>query len=294
MATLRDIKRKIEGVKKTQKITRAMNMVASAKLRTTQDKMQGFRPYAHKFMELLQSVKARGDPGVHPLLLPHDEVNTVEIILLTSDRGLCGAFNTNLIATAERFMKDRSANGQKTSLTTLGHKGRDYFRRRKVERRREERGILENPNMSTASEVGREVTDLFLAGTCDEVHIIFSHFVSMAIQKPNIMQLIPIPLAETTEEPVKGVIPLDYIYEPSVTAVVKDLLPTYINVQILNCLWETAVSEHAARMTAMDNATRNCGDMISSLTLVMNKARQAAITAELMDIVGCAEALRGK
>jgi len=267
MAALRDIKRKIEGVKKTQKITRAMNMVASAKLRATQDKMQGFRPYAHKFMELLQSVKTRGDPGVHPLLLPHDEVNTVEIILLTSDRGLCGAFNANLIATAERLMKDRSANGQKTSLTTLGRKGRDYFRRRKVERRREERGILENPNMST--------------------------FVSMAIQRPTIMQLIPIPLGGTTEEPAKGVIPLDYIYEPSVTAIVKDLLPTYINVQILNCMWETAVSEHAARMTAMDNATRNCGDMISSLTLVMNKARQAAITAELMDIVGGAEALKG-
>lgn len=293
MATLRDIKRKIDGVKKTQKITRAMNMVASAKLRATQDKMQGFRPYAHKFMELLQSVKARGDPGVHPLLLPRDEVNTVEIILVTSDRGLCGAFNTNLISKAERLMKERAANGQKISLTTLGRKGRDYFRRRNVERRREERGILEKPNMSTASEIGKEVTGLFLAGACDEVHIISSHFISMAIQRPTIMQLVPIPLEETKEEPTGAVIPLDYIYEPSVAAVVNNLLPIYINVQILNCLWETSVSEHAARMTAMDNATRNCGDMITNLTLVMNKARQAAITKELMDIVGGAEALKG-
>ncbi len=294
MPTLRDIKRKIDGVKKTQKITRAMNMVAAAKLRTTQDKMEGFRPYANKFMELLQSVKARGDPGVHPLLLPHDEVNTVELVLLTADRGLCGAFNANLIGTAERFMKERSADGQKVSLTTLGRKGRDYFRRRKIERRRDELKILEKPDMSIASEIGKEVTDLFLKGVCDEVYIVFAHFVSMAVQRPTIMQLIPIPLEETKEEPTGGAIPLDYIYEPSVAAVVRDLLPIYVNVQILNCLWETAVSEHAARMTAMDNATRNCGDVISTLTLQMNKARQAAITKELMDIVGGAEALKAK
>ncbi len=290
MATLRDIKSKIDGVKKTRKIVRAMNMVASAKLRTTQDKMQSFRPYANKFAELLQDLRARTDPGVHPFLQSRDTVNTVELVLLTADRGLCGAFNSNLIATAERFMKERSANGQKISLTTLGRKGRDYFRRRKIERRREERGVLERPNISIASEIGKEATDLFLAGDCDEVHIVFSKFVSMAIQRPTLMQLIPIPSGEMAEE---AKIPIDFIYEPSVSAVAESLLPTYINVQILSCLWETAVSEHAARMTAMDNATRNCSDMITNLTLVYNKARQAAITKELMDIVGGAEALKG-
>jgi len=289
MATLRDIKRKIDAVKKTQQITRAMNMVAAAKLRTTQQQLDQFVPYATQLTEIMNRVAAGVEPEGFPLLMAHEEVVKVELISLTADRGLCGAFNTNLIATAEKFMQAKEQEGLEVSLTQLGRKGRDYFRRRKRDVRVFHEGMLNNPNYGDASALGQEVIDLFLTHEVDEVYVCYSEFINMVTQRPVVKKLLPI-APETVEEEEQE--QLEYIFEPSREGVLNDLLPNYIKLQILEVFFQTAVSEHAARMTAMDNAVNNCKEMVRDLTLIYNKARQAAITAELMDIVGGVEALK--
>ncbi len=289
MATLRDIKRKIDAVKKTQQITRAMNMVAAAKLRTTQQQLDQFVPYATQLTEIMNRVAAGVEPEGFPLLMAHEEVVKVELISLTADRGLCGAFNTNLIATADKFIQEKEQEGLEVSLTQLGRKGRDYFRRRKRPLRVFHEGMLNNPNYGDASALGQEVIDLFLTHEVDEVYVCYSEFINMVTQRPAVKKLLPI-TPETMEEEEQEL--LEYIFEPSREGVLNDLLPNYIKLQLLECFFQTAVSEHAARMTAMDNAVNNCKEMVRDLTLVYNKARQAAITAELMDIVGGVEALK--
>ncbi|NIQ92180.1 MAG: ATP synthase F1 subunit gamma [Deltaproteobacteria bacterium] len=289
MATLRDIKRKIDAVKKTQQITRAMNMVAAAKLRTTQQQLDQFVPYATQLTEIMNRVAAGVEPEGFPLLMAHEEVVKVELISLTADRGLCGAFNTNLIATADKFIQEKEQEGLEVSLTQLGRKGRDYFRRRKRPLRVFHEGMLNNPNYGDASALGQEVIDLFLTHEVDEVYVCYSEFINMVTQRPVVKKLLPI-TPETMEEEEQEL--LEYIFEPSREGVLNDLLPNYIKLQLLECFFQTAVSEHAARMTAMDNAVNNCKEMVRDLTLVYNKARQAAITAELMDIVGGVEALK--
>jgi F-type H+-transporting ATPase subunit gamma len=289
MATLRDIKRKIDAVKKTQQITRAMNMVAAAKLRTTQQQLDQFVPYATQLTEIMNRVAAGVEPQGFPLLMAHEEVVKVELISITADRGLCGAFNTNLIATADKFIQEKEQEGLEVSLTQLGRKGRDYFRRRKRPLRIFHEGMLNNPNYGDASSLGQEVIDLFLTHEVDEVYVCYSEFINMVTQRPVVKKLLPI-TPETMEEEEQEL--LEYIFEPSREGVLNDLLPNYIKLQLLECFFQTAVSEHAARMTAMDNAVNNCKEMVRDLTLVYNKARQAAITAELMDIVGGVEALK--
>ena len=289
MATLRDIKRKIDAVKKTQQITRAMNMVAAAKLRTTQQQLDQFIPYATQLTEIMNRVAAGVEPEGFPLLMAHEEVVKVELISLTADRGLCGAFNTNLIATADKFIQEKEQEGLEVSLTQLGRKGRDYFRRRKRPLRVFHEGMLNNPNYGDASALGQEVIDLFLTHEVDEVYVCYSEFINMVTQRPAVKKLLPI-TPETMEEEEQEL--LEYIFEPSREGVLNDLLPNYINLQLLEFFFQTAVSEHAARMTAMDNAVNNCKEMVRDLTLIYNKARQAAITAELMDIVGGVEALK--
>ena len=289
MATLRDIKRKIDAVKKTQQITRAMNMVAAAKLRTTQQQLDQFIPYATQLTEIMNRVAAGVEPEGFPLLMAHEEVVKVELISLTADRGLCGAFNTNLIATADKFIQEKEQEGLEVSLTQLGRKGRDYFRRRKRDVRVFHEGMLNNPNYGDASALGQEVIDLFLTHEVDEVYVCYSEFINMVTQRPVVKKLLPI-APETVEEEEQEL--LEYIFEPSREGVLNDLLPNYINLQLLEFFFQTAVSEHAARMTAMDNAVNNCKEMVRDLTLIYNKARQAAITAELMDIVGGVEALK--
>ena len=289
MATLRDIKRKIDAVKKTQQITRAMNMVAAAKLRTTQQKLDQFVPYANQLTEIMNRVAAGVEPEGFPLLMPHEEVVKVELISITADRGLCGAFNTNLIHTAEKFMAEKEQEGLELSLTLLGRKGRDYFRRRKRASRVFYEGMLNNPNMGDATSIGQEAIDLFFTHEVDEVYLCYAQFINMATQKPVVKKLLPI-APMTTEEEEQEL--LEYIFEPSREGVLNDLLPNYIHLQILEAFFQTAVSEHAARMTAMDNAVNNCKEMVRDLTLVYNKARQAGITKELMDIVGGVEALK--
>jgi len=289
MATLRDIKRKIDAVKKTQQITRAMNMVAASKLRTTQQQLDQFVPYATQLTEIMNRVAAGVEPEGFPLLMAHEEVVKVELISLTADRGLCGAFNTNLIAAADKFIQEKEQEGLELSLTQLGRKGRDYFRRRKRPVRVFHEGMLNNPNYGDASALGQEVIDLFLTHEVDEVYVCYAEFINIVTQRPVIKKLLPI-APETMEDEEQEL--LEYIFEPSREGVLNDLLPNYINLQLLEILFQTAVSEHAARMAAMDNAVNNCKEMVRDLTLVYNKARQAAITAELMDIVGGVEALK--
>ncbi len=289
MATLRDIKRKIDAVKKTQQITRAMNMVAAAKLRTTQQKLDQFVPYATQLTEIMNRVAAGVEPEGFPLLMAHEEVVKVELISLTADRGLCGAFNTNLIAAADKFIQAKEQEGLEVSVTQLGRKGRDFFRRRKRPLRTFHEGMLNNPNYGDASALGQEVIDLFLTHEVDEVYVCYSEFINMVTQRPVVKKLLPI-APETVEEEEQE--QLEYIFEPSREGALNDLLPNYIKLQLLEAFFQTAVSEHAARMTAMDNAVKNCKEMVRDLTLIYNKARQAAITAELMDIVGGVEALK--
>jgi F-type H+-transporting ATPase subunit gamma len=291
MATLRDIKRKIDAVKKTSQITRAMNMVAAAKLRGAQQNMEGFHPYATKFREVIGRLAAGVESdGTFALLTPREEVKKVELVLVTADRGLCGGFNNNLILAAERFIKAKQAAGQEISLTAAGRKGADYFRRRNYEVRKRLLALLNKPNYGDASAVGMELIDLFESGQVDEIYVVYSRFVSVAKQLPTLMKLLPIePGGDVVSELPRG---MEYLFEPSHVELLNDLLPSYVYVQILECLYQTAVSEHAARMAAMDNATSNCKEVVRSLTLTYNKARQAGITKELMDIVGGAEALK--
>jgi F-type H+-transporting ATPase subunit gamma len=289
MATLRDIRRKISAVKKTQQITRAMNMVAAAKLRTTQQLLTQFMPFAAKLTEIMDRVAAGVEPEGFPLLMTHEEVSKVELISITADRGLCGAFNTNLIATTERFLNEKKQRGLDVSLTAIGRKGRDYFRRRKVALRDQYIGLLNRPNLQDAQRVGQKAIDLFLGHDVDEVYLCYARFINMVTQRPVIKRLLPIaPEGAAGAEKEQ----IEYLFEPSRRDVLNDLLPRYIHLQLLEAFFQTAVSEHAARMTAMDNAVSNCKELVRTLTLIYNKARQASITKELMDIVGGVEALK--
>ncbi len=289
MATLQDIRRKIGAVKKTQQITKAMNMVSAAKLRGAQQRMEGFRPYAEAFAMMLGNMAGRVEPEIHPFFTPASEVTRVGLVLMTADRGLCGSFNVNLINTAVKFIREKEAQGIEVSLICVGRKGRDFFRRRKREMLAQYVDVWNKFDFSNAVTVAREVMSIFLTGAVQEVYLIHSSFINMAIQRPRLVQLLPIQPAEAAAEAPS----LEYIFEPPMEQFLEYLLPKYINVQVYHGFLENSASEYAARMTAMDNAQSNCKEMITQLTLVMNKARQAAITRELMDIVGGAEALKG-
>ena len=293
MATLRDIRNKIAAVKKTQQITKAMNMVSAAKLRGAQSRMEGFRPYAEAFSMMLGNMAGRVEPDIHPFFQKTEPVTRVGLVLMTSDRGLCGSFNVNLINTAVKFMREKEAAGIDVSLICVGRKGRDFFRRRKIEMAAQYVDVWNKFDFSNAVTVAREIMNIFLSGEVQEVHLVYATFINMAIQKPKIVQLLPIQPEETTEEAAEAGAKVEYLFEPPMEQFLEFLLPKYINVQVYHGFLENNASEHAARMTAMDNAQSNCKEMITQLTLVMNKARQAAITKELMDIVGGAEALKG-
>lgn len=290
MATLRDVKRKIDAVKKTSQITRAMNMVAAAKLRVAQQNMEKFHPYALKFKEVItRLVSGVESDGSYELLTPREEVKKVELVLFTADRGLCGSFNTNLITAAEKFIRSKQAEGIEISITTAGKKGSDYFRRRKYPVRAPYAGLLNKPSYEDAFRLGQELIGLFENRDCDEVYVIYSRFLSIVKQVPTLIKLLPV-LPEGMGEGEAQQI--EYLFEPSHSVLLNDLLPNSVFVQLLECFYQTSVSEHAARMASMDNATSNCKELVRSLTLTYNKARQAGITKELMDIVGGAEALK--
>jgi F-type H+-transporting ATPase subunit gamma len=290
MATLQDIRRKIGAVKKTQQITKAMNMVSAAKLRGAQHRMEGFRPYAGAFVKMLGNMAGRVEPEIHPFFQQAELVQRVGLVLMTADRGLCGGFNVNLINTAVKFIREKEAAGIEISLICVGRKGRDFFRRRKREMLAQYVDVWNKFDFSNAVTVAREIMSAFLTGGVQEVHLIHSSFINMGIQRPKVVQLLPIKPGEAEEEAGAST---EYLFEPPMEQFLEYLLPKYINVQVYHGFLENSACEYAARMTAMDNAQANCKEMINTLTLVMNKARQAAITRELMDIVGGAEALKG-
>jgi len=288
VASLKDIKRKVGAVQKTKQITRAMNMVAASKFKSAQVRMENFRPYAGKFMDVLNSLALRVENISHPLLAVRDP-RKIRIICMTSDRGLCGGFNTNLIKATERFIKDKSQEGKEISLINVGRKGRDYFRK-KASIIGQWVDILGKFDMTLAVSISNDLITPFIKEEYDELYLIYNQFVNVSVQRPTVIRLFPLPSIgqDVDVDPDKR---LDYAYEPSEEVLLQKLLTMYVHVLIFRALLETSAGENGSRMASMDNATKNCEDLIQSLTLKMNKARQAAITAELMDIVGGTEAL---
>ena len=296
MPTLQDVELKIKAVKKTKQITKAMNMVATSRLRGAQQNMDAFRPYAGKFAEVLGSLAEKAGEEASPLLVPKEVVKKIHIVLCTSDRGLCGGFNLNLMEKAETLMAEKAGEDVAFSFTNFGKKGRDWGRHADGEIQEEYLGVVGTTfDFSVASTSGRNLVDGFLSDAYDEVYVVYAKFLNMGKQVPTVQQLLPIPPIETAEEEDAADQPYqaEHLCEPSVDELLGELLPRNVYVQIFSALLETSTSEHAARMMAMDNATKACNDMIENLTLAYNKARQAAITADLMDIVGGAEALKG-
>ncbi len=297
MATLKEVKTKISAVKKTKQITKAMKMVATSKLRSSQMTMEAFRPYAEKFSEVLGNIADKAGEASNPLLTPREEKVKSHIVLLTSDRGLCGGFNTHLVEEAEALYEEKVAQGREVSFTNFGKKGNAWCRKNKVKIDNTYLNVVGSRiGFNTASKTGDELIRNFLVGEYDEVFVVYASFQGMASQLPVVRQILPIPVIEkktaVETETSDRYLP-EHIIEPSPSELLNEMLPRNVYIQIYHALLETSTSEHAARMRAMDNATKACDDMIDSLTLAYNKARQAAITAELMDIVGGAEALRG-
>ncbi len=289
MASFRDIKRTIQAVEKTRQITRAMNMVAASKLKSAQLRMENFRPYADKFMEVLNSVALRVDPDMHPLLAVR-EPKKVGIICMTSDRGLCGGFNSNVMRTVEEFIGYRTGEkGQEVFMVAVGRKGKDHFKKT-ANIVAHHTDVFNQFDISLASDIGDALNSSFTNEEYDELYVAYNVFHSIAIQRPKIERLLPVGPVDSIKE-LKPERRIEYIYEPSEEVLINKLLPSYIRIMIFRALLETSAGENGARMVAMDNATNNCEDMIEDLSLKYNKARQQAITAELMDIVGGTEAL---
>jgi F-type H+-transporting ATPase subunit gamma len=288
MAALKDIKRKITAVAKTKQITKAMNMVAASKFKAAQTRMENFRPYAAKFMDVLSSLALRVSPDTHPLLAVR-EPKRIRLICMTSDRGLCGGFNTNVIKATERFIASKVKEGKDVALIPVGRKGRDFFRK-KIKVLNERTDVFGKFDISLAVQIARDIISPFIREEYDELYLVFNEFRNISVQRPAVVRLFPLPSIGQDEDvdPNKRI---DYIYEPSDEVLLEKLLPMYVRVLIFRALVETSAGENGARMASMDNATRNCEEMIRSLSLKYNKARQAAITAELMDIVGGTEAL---
>lgn len=296
MATLREIRRRISGVKNTQKITKAMKMVAAAKLRRAQDAIISTRPYARKLGELLRHLVARVDPGLNPLLTPR-EVQRVAIVVVTADRGLCGAFNSNIIKATVSHIKEQYQSYYEADhglrLITIGKKGFDYFNKRDYELYSKHVGIFQNLGFNHARSIVTELTDGYLKGEFDLVVVIYNEFKSVIQQRIIVEQLLPIPPEETKPtHDLKSLAQVEYIYEPSSAEIINALVPRHLNFQMWRILLESNAAEQGARMTAMDNATTNASELIRDLTLSYNKARQASITKELLEIVAGAEALK--
>jgi F-type H+-transporting ATPase subunit gamma len=290
VANLKIIRKRIASVKNTQKITRAMKMVAAARLRRAQQSILELRPYAIKTMEVLSAVAARAgdDETVHPLLARRVPPKKVLFVVLTSDRGLAGAFNTNINKAAFREWKKAESEGKEVSFAVIGRKGRDYLSRRKANIAKEFTGVFENLTVAKAREIGAHVVEQYTSHGLDAAYLIYSEFKSAISQRVVVEPLLPITPMAVAPENVG-----DFVYEPNKTALLDTLLPMYVEVEIFRALLESVASEHGARMTAMDSATGNAKDMIGALTLEFNRARQAAITKELMEIIGGAEALKG-
>ena len=284
MATLRDIQRRIRSVQSTQKITRAMKLVAAAKLRRAQERIVSARPYAAQMAELLGHLVSGDDEAVHPLLEQREGPRR-QIAIITADKGLAGAFNSNIIRRSLDLIRESSA--ADLTLVVVGRKARDFYRRRPYTVKRDLIGFWDRLAYSHACELADFFMRQYLAGEVDEVWLLYNEFRSVAVQRPVRMQLLPIPRTEG-----HAAESVDYIYEPGPEEILGELLPRHVRMQVYRALMESAAGEHGARMTAMEAATANAKEMIEVLTIQYNKARQEKITKELLDIVGGAEALK--
>jgi F-type H+-transporting ATPase subunit gamma len=286
MASLKIIRKRITSVKSTQKITKAMKMVSAAKLRRAQEAATAARPYAEKLTALLHNVAARVGESTHPLLQTRAEERSIHALLVTADRGLCGGYNANLIRKAEALLQERGR--EHVRMTIVGRRGFDYFKKRNVNIADKHINLFGGPGVALARSLAEQLGREFAEGTTDGVYLIYSSFRSALVQVPTVEQLLPI-----KAEAAHGTDTIDYLYEPNAAQLLDRLLRQYITVLIHRAFLEATASEHGARMTAMDSATSNASEMIDRLTLAMNRARQATITKELMEIVGGAEALKG-
>ena len=286
MATLKIIRKRITSIRNTQQITKAMKMVSAAKLRRAQEAALLARPYADKMNEILINLSARVSRSAHPLLATREE-KRIQLVLVTSDRGLCGGYNANLVRAAEAFIRQHGA-GKEILLVLVGRKGADYYRRRRGETGERYLNFLSTPAEELAVVIAEKLITRFVDGETDAVYLIYSHFRSALSQVPTVEKILPVALSET-QEPEQLT---EYLYEPGAEELLSSLLPRITEIKIQRALLEATASEHGARMTAMDSATTNASKMMGSLTLQMNRARQASITRELMEIVGTAEALK--
>jgi len=305
MPSLIDLRRRVRAVKNTQQITKAMKMVAASKLRRAQERIMGARPYAVQMQRVLSSVAGRVDPSIHPLLAvrpPHHGSRTL-VIVVTGDKGLCGSFNTNVIKAAGAYVTDSQ---ESSSLGLVGRKGREFFGRRGFDVLFDRIGIFQKLRFEDAQVIAQLAIDAFISEQVDRVMLVYNEFKSMISQRVVIDQLLPIarrdveaaapgaPVAAAPKpisEGGPGEAQVDYLYEPSAQEIFNQLLPRYVEVQVYRALLESNAAFFAAQMTAMDTATKNSADMISSLTLYMNKVRQAAITREIIEVVSGAQAL---
>ena len=304
MPSLLDIRRRIRAVKSTQQITKAMKMISASKLRRAQDRVIGARPFARQMQRVLNSLASRVDPSTHPLLAdpePRADAKTL-LIVITADKGLCGGFNTNIVKAAGQFIA--GAAGRPIELGLVGRKGRDFFRRRGFDVRIEEIGIFQKIRYADAQRIAQAAIEEFTSGRASKVLMVYNEFKSVMQQRVVIEPLLPIPRlggeerdgqsgrspeGEGGKAPVQG--DVEYLYEPGPQRIFEELLPRHIEIQVYRALLESAAAEHAARMTAMDAATKNSAELIENLTLYMNKVRQAAITREIIEVVSGAQAL---
>ena len=292
MASLRDIRKRIRSVKNTRQITKAMKMVAAAKLRRAQDAIVAARPYAQMLDQIIADLAARSEGVAHPLLTQRP-VRKAEVLVLTSDRGLAGGFNSNVLRRTSRFLYENEKTFEQIQVSTIGRKGNDFFRRRGTSIRKDFAGLYSRVSYRAAAEISQELASSFLKGDVDAVYVVYNEFLSAINQRVEVVQLLPfqafVPAkAENAAAPAM----VDFKYEPGQPEVLEKLVPQALSIKVYRALLESVASEHGARMSAMENATSNASDMIGRLTLLYNRTRQAAITKELMEIVSGAEALK--
>jgi len=284
MAKAREIKRRIRSIRNTMQLTRAMKMVSAAKLRRAQDRIVRVRPFARRLDAVLRSLAARVDREEHPLLATREE-RRVELLVIASDKGLAGSFNTNVLKAAATFAA--SLAGREITIQAIGRKSSDFFRRRGRPIASEKLDLFRSFDFSTAAAIARDLMDRYAAGEVDAVYLAYNEFKSAMGQQPVIERVLPV----VAEESAPTETTEDYIYEPSAEALLARILPQSVEIQIFRALLESNAAEHAARMTAMDSATKNAGELIDSLTLYMNRVRQAAITTDIIEVVSGAAAL---
>jgi F-type H+-transporting ATPase subunit gamma len=295
VATVQDIRRRIRSVTNTRKITRAMELVAAAKLRKAQQRIEAMRPYADRMLELMAGT-ARASSSVRglPLLQPREQIQTVAIVPLTGDRGLAGAFNSQILRRALALQRELQGQGQQVRWVSVGRRGTGSLRFRRLDLAGEFSGFTDQPRYADAQAIAHRLTELYTSEEVDRVVVVYNQFESALVQRVSVQDVLPLStdlLEKDEEERHEDALRGDFIFEPEPEEILARLLPVYLDTELYRALLESAASEHGARMTAMRNASKNAGELIDSLTLAMNRARQAEITQEILEVVAGADAL---